>query len=423
MQIDKAQFNYVVEALNVVLPLQSPADAILRQFFRDRPTLGARDRALVAETVYTVLRRRRVLETLLPTPSSRALALLALIKFQGISIREIEPLLRKGEQPWLATAKSTDVSTLPTAVQADLPDWIAEKITEQYGSENMLELARVWREPAPLDLRVNTMLANREEVLAELAKDGIEATATKYSPMGIRLKDKPSLQSHPLFKAGKIEIQDEGSQLLGLLVAPKRRDMVVDFCAGAGGKTLLLGAMMSSQGRLYAFDVSEKRLNNLKPRLARSGLSNIQPQRIDSERDIKIKRLGGKIDRVLVDAPCTGLGTLRRNPDLKWRQTPESLVELTDKQFSILHSASILVKVGGHLVYGTCSPLKEENESIIEKFLSQHPDFELISAEEILASQQIDIQCGEMMRLDPRHHQTDGFFAAVMRRKPKEILV
>ena len=191
--------------------------------------------------------------------------------------------------------------------------------------------------------------------------------------------------------------------------------MVVDFCAGAGGKSLLLGASMQSKGRVYAFDVSEKRLNNLGPRLKRSGLSNLFPSRIDSENDPKIKRLAGKIDRVLVDAPCTGLGTLRRNPDLKWRQTEEGLKELNHKQTSILAAAAKLLKPGGRLVYGTCSILREENEDIIANFLASHPAFRLVNAKDVLESLKLDIkETNEFLRLSPQQHQTDGFFAAVL---------
>jgi 16S rRNA (cytosine967-C5)-methyltransferase len=219
-----------------------------------------------------------------------------------------------------------------------------------------------------------------------------------------------------MFLAGKFEVQDEGSQLLGYLLAPKRNDMVVDFCAGAGGKTLMLGAMMNSQGRLYAFDVSEKRLTNLKPRLKRSGLSNIQPQLIAHENDSKIKLLAGKIDRVLVDSPCSGLGTLRRNPDLKFRQSPQSLIELTHKQSAILASASKLLKPGGRLVYATCSFLPEENRAIVDAFLTAHPGFVLRPAGEILAQQKIPLQAGECLQLLPQVNGTDGFFAAVLER-------
>src|SRR5574343_1082384 len=215
---------------------------------------------------------------------------------------------------------------------------------------------------APLDLRVNTLKTNREALLEKLAADGIAAEAAPLSPMAIRLRDKPALAKTALFLEGAYEVQDEGSQLLGYLVEPKRGEMVVDFCAGAGGKTLLLGALMRNTGRLYAFDVSDKRLTNLKPRLARSGLSNVHPVVIASENDPRVKRLAGKLDRVLVAAPCSGLGTLRRNPDLKWRQSEKAVAELVAKQTAILDSAARLVKSGGRLVYATCSVLPQENE-------------------------------------------------------------
>jgi 16S rRNA (cytosine967-C5)-methyltransferase len=200
------------------------------------------------------------------------------------------------------------------------------------------------------------------------------------------------------------------------MLAPKRGEMVCDFCAGAGGKTLLLGALMRNSGRLYAFDTSEKRLARMKPRLARSGLQNVQALLIAHERDAKVKRLAGKFDRVLVDAPCSGLGTLRRNPDLKWRQTPESVTELTQIQSAILAAASRLVKTGGRLMYATCSLLVEENEGIVEAFLSQHPEFHLRPASEVLAAQNISLAMGDYLRLDTARHGTDGFFAAVMER-------
>jgi 16S rRNA (cytosine967-C5)-methyltransferase len=272
------------------------------------------------------------------------------------------------------------------------------------------------QQAAPLDLRVNTILASREEVLEALAADGIPAQPTPFSPVGIRLLEKPALSRHPLYLSGKVEVQDEGSQLLGYMVAPKRRDMVVDFCAGAGGKTLLLGALMGSQGRIYAFDVSEKRLSQLKPRLKRSGLSNLHPQVIHTENDLKVKRLAGKIDRVLVDAPCSGLGTLRRNPDMKWRQNADSVTELMQKQRAILAAASRLPKPGGRLVYATCSILPEENEAAVEAFLATHPDFRLLNAAEVLAEQHIPLDTGKYLRLTPHVHGTDGFFAAAMER-------
>jgi 16S rRNA (cytosine967-C5)-methyltransferase len=225
----------------------------------------------------------------------------------------------------------------------------------------------------------------------------------------------------PLFKEGAIEVQDEGSQLLAQITGAKRGEMVVDFCAGAGGKTLALGAMMRNTGRLYAFDISEKRLAKLKPRLARSQLSNVHPVMIAHENDAKVKRLAGKIDRVLVDAPCSGLGTLRRNPDVKWRQTEQSLAELNVKQISILHSAARLVKPGGRLVYATCSLLDEENDSIAEQFLAAHEDFHLVNMSAIMTEQKIDLNMDAYLKMLPNVHHTDGFFAAVFERKKPEV--
>jgi 16S rRNA (cytosine967-C5)-methyltransferase len=278
-------------------------------------------------------------------------------------------------------------------------------------------LARGLLEPAPLDLRVNALRATREEVLERFAADGIDAAATPFSPNGVRLAEKPALQQHPLFLEGKVEVQDEASQLLTWLVAPRRREMVVDFCAGAGGKTLALGAAMRSEGRLYAFDTSKSRLANLAPRLKRSGLSNVHPQHIDSENDSRIKRLSEKIDRVLVDAPCTGLGTLRRNPDLKWRQSEPGLAELVAKQGVILAAAARLVKPGGRLVYATCSILPEEDDGVVAAFLSAHPQFRPLHCGELLAAQGIALDTGEQLRVYPHSHGMDGFFAAALERR------
>jgi 16S rRNA (cytosine967-C5)-methyltransferase len=399
----------------MVLPLRHPADAALSRFFRDNPKLGGRDRAFVAETVYGVLRHLRSLETICGGRNGRQLLLAWLARHGGHNLREFVAITREDEFKWLKETKAAKLDEQPQAVQLDLPDWLYERLQKIHG-EHLPELVRALNRPAPLDLRVNPLNSDRAAVLAQLQAEGLAAEATPYSPLGIRLKDKPALQKHPLFLDGRIEVQDEGSQLLGLLMAPRRGEMVCDFCAGAGGKTMLLGALMRSTGRLYAFDVSEKRLNNLKPRLKRSGLSNVQPQLIASERDTKVKRLAGKFDRVLVDAPCSGTGTLRRNPDLKWRQTEASLSELNEKQTAILAAAATLVKAGGRLVYATCSLLREENEAIVEAFLADHPEFKLVPAGEALAAQQLPLKMADYLRLDPAEHGTDGFFAAVLER-------
>jgi len=421
MSFTTEQLEHAIVALRAVLPLREPADGALSRYLRDNPKLGARDRAFIAETVFGILRRKRFLEHTAGKATPRLLILAYLSRLQGMNMRELQPFLRGDEADRLKEIKAVPTDGMPLAIQADFPDWLVEKLQTFMSDEDILSMARAMQQPAPLDVRVNTMLANRDEVLQILNSEGIDAQPTPFSPIGIRLKDKPALNKHPLFLEGKIEIQDEGSQLLGYVVGPKRHEMVVDFCAGAGGKTLLLGALMHSQGRIYAFDVSEKRLNNLKPRLKRSGLSNLQPQLINNENDSKLKRLHGKIDRVLVDAPCSGLGTLRRNPDLKWRQTPEAIEELKQKQASILASASKLLKAGGRLVYATCSILPEENEQIIEAFLKGHPDFELRNCAEILAQQHIPLDTGDYLRLNPAVHRTDGFFAAVMEKTANKV--
>lgn len=416
MLITEYRLDLAILALRSILPLAHPADTTLRYFFQQE-RIGSNERAFVAETVFGTLRHRLLLEHCCGEKATpRRMALAYLIRFAGYNLREIEPVLQRDEKDWLSTVKGVQLDTLPLSVQAELPEWLVEKMRASYSDEDILTIGRSMQQGAPLDIRVNTLLAKRDEVLQKLQEQNIEATVTPFSPVGIRLKEKIPLNRDALFTEGKVEVQDEGSQLLGLLLAPKRTDMVVDFCAGAGGKTLMLSALMNSQGRLYAMDVSEKRLANLKPRLKRSGASNIQPMLISHENDLKVKRLSGKIDRVLVDAPCSGMGTLRRNPDLKFRQSPQSLAELTQKQTAILASASRLLKKGGRLVYATCSILPEENQDIVRAFLAGHPDFVLRPAGEVLQQQKVALEVGDYLELRPHLHNTDGFFAAVLER-------
>ena len=420
MLLTEYRLDLVVQALRTALRMEHPADAVLRHFFQAE-RIGSNERALVAETLFGVLRHRLFLEHACTQgekgqATARRMALAYWMKYGGYNLRELEPLLKVKEAEWLGSVKGIRADDLPLPIQAELPEWIVERLRAQYSDPEILALGRSMQQPAPLDLRVNTLLANRNEVLQALQSEGLDAQATPWSPMGIRLRNKPALNRHALFLTGKFEVQDEGSQLLGLLLAPKRNDMVVDFCAGAGGKTLMLGALMHSQGRLYAWDVSEKRLANLKPRLKRSGLSNVQPQLIAHENDNKVKRLAGKIDRVLVDAPCSGLGTLRRNPDLKFRQSPQSVAELNAKQAAILASAARLLKPGGRLVYATCSVLHEENQAVVEAFLAAHPEFALLPAGEVLRQQHVALEMGDYLQLSPQLHDTDGFFAAVLER-------
>jgi 16S rRNA (cytosine967-C5)-methyltransferase len=405
-----------------VLTFTGPADAVTSRFFRAHPKLGHAERGVIAEAVFAVLRRRMEFAHLAESGSgnpTRRMALLGLMQTAGrVAVR---PFVSDAEADWLEHVSKIDPANLPLRVRTNLPDWIYAALATRFDGDELAQLAAALNYPAPLDVRANPIKAGQDQVLAAFAAAGIEASASPFAPQGVRLVGKPALASMRVFKEGWFEVQDEGSQLLCELLAPKRGEMVVDFCAGAGGKTLALGAMMRSTGRLYAFDVADRRLAKLAPRLKRSGLSNVHPVLIDSEHDTKIKRLAGKIDRVLVDAPCSGMGTLRRNPDLKWRQSPQSVAELIPKQASILASAARLLKPGGRLVYATCSLLEAENEGIVGPFLEAHPEFELLPAGEVLAAQKIDLEMGDYLALWPHRHATDGFFAAVMRRRTTPV--
>ncbi len=428
------------ELVRLTLTLEHPADAVVSRFFKDHRNLGPRERAALAETTYTVLRKKLLFEHLAPSgsgPRERRLAILGFAHWQDEEARRTQPQAQRGardflkaalnerEKQWLDACDAVDPSELLERHRHNLPEWLAEPLKAQLGAD-FWPLVESLSASAPLDLRVNAFKEKREAVQKELAQAAIKTVATPYSPWGLRVQGKPALTKLPAFVRGAIEVQDEGSQLLALLLDAKRGEMVVDFCAGAGGKTLAIGATMRSTGRLYAFDVSAHRLDALKPRMARSGLSNVHPAAIAHERDERVKRLAGKIDRVLVDAPCSGLGTLRRNPDLKWRQSPQAVQELVAKQQAILASAARLVKPGGRLVYATCSVLPEENEAIAEAFAAAHPDFVWLDAGPLLTQLKVEganSLCSggdsgtRYLRLWPHRHQTDGFFAAVWQRK------
>ncbi|MCZ2103624.1 MAG: RsmB/NOP family class I SAM-dependent RNA methyltransferase [Comamonadaceae bacterium] len=412
------------DLLREVLTFEHPADAVVSRYFRAHRHLGPRERATLAETTYAVLRRKLQFERLARSGSGgreRRLAILGFVGARGY----LDGALSPQERQWLADCDAVAPADYFEPERHNLPAWIAAPLKARLG-DAFWPLADSLLQPAPLDLRVNTFKAKRPQAQAELAQAAIKSEVTPYSPWGLRVHGKPAVNRLELFTSGAIEVQDEGSQLLALLLDARRGEMVVDFCAGAGGKTLAIGATMRSTGRLYAFDVSAHRLDALKPRLARSGLSNVYPAAIAHERDERIKRLAGKMDRVLVDAPCSGLGTLRRNPDLKWRQSPESVQELTARQTAILTSAARLVKSGGRLVYATCSLLAEENEAIADAFGAAQRDFLPLPAGELLAQLKVPNAAslasgGEdgqrYMRLWPHRHQTDGFFAAVWQRR------
>ncbi|MDT4805018.1 Ribosomal RNA small subunit methyltransferase B [compost metagenome] len=420
----KALLEATADLVGLVLKFDHPADQVVSRFFRDHREFGPRERATLAETVYTVLRKKLLFDHLSPSGSGSKERRMAILGFHGP--RDfLKSALNDTEKRWLDNCDAVKPDDLLERHRHNLPEWLVAPLKAQLG-DGFWPMVESLQQPAPLDLRVNAFTDKRAEVKAELAKAAIKSEVTPFSPWGLRIEGKPALTKLDAFVRGAIEVQDEGSQLLALLLDAKRGEMVVDFCAGAGGKTLAIGATMRNTGRLYAFDTSAHRLDALKPRLARSKLSNVHPAAIAHERDDRIKRLAGKIDRVLVDAPCSGLGTLRRNPDLKWRQSAKSVAELTAKQTAILQSAARLVKSGGRLVYATCSVLPEENEAIAEAFAAANPDFVPMDAAELLQALKVEgaeTLCagGEdgrrYLRLWPHRHATDGFFAAVWNRK------
>ena len=419
----KALLDESASLIEKVFRFEHPADAVVARHFRENKSLGPRERATLSDTVFAVLRERLRLEWLARSGSGSKWRRLAILGFPG-DRDFLKSALTDTEKAWLDACAKVSDADLMAPHRHNLPEWLAQALREQVGDEFDALVASL-NQPAPLDLRVNTLKAKREPVLAQLRSAGLPAEPAPHSPLGIRLQGKPSLAKVPAFVSGEVEVQDEGSQLLALLLDAKRGEMVVDFCAGAGGKTLAIGAAMRNSGRLYAFDTSAHRLDAIKPRLARSGLSNVHPVAIAHERDERIKRLAGKIDRVLVDAPCSGLGTLRRSPDLKWRQTPETVATQAELQQRILASAARLVKPGGRLVYATCSLLRDENEAVVAAFEREHAGFDAEAVQDLLASAQVPAPeglvsgpQGRFLRLWPHRHGTDGFFAAVWHKKP-----
>jgi 16S rRNA (cytosine967-C5)-methyltransferase len=418
VRITPALLGHAVAAATEALRLTGPAHETLSHYFRKHRALGRTERAFVAETLFAVLRRKRSLEAAAESAEPRLLVAAALVRVLGFSGRALAGLY---DEALIARLRGADGDAFPPAVRAELPDWLWQRLAAAHGEAEALKMAQALANPAPLDLRVNLARASREEVLARFETDEIAARATPHSPAGIRLGGKPPINRHPLFKEGLVEVQDEGSQLIAWLLAPRRGEMIADYCAGAGGKTLAAAALMRGSGRIYAFDTSPKRLAALAPRAARAGITNVHTvvlgHRTNEGQDSRVKRLAGKLDRVLVDAPCSGFGTLRRNPELKWRYGAEAVVELVDKQRRILAAASRLLKPGGRLVYATCSILDEENDAVAREFVASHPEFAPVSCAKVLATQRIALDTGEYLKLSPQHHATDAFFAAIFERR------
>ncbi|MBF0168812.1 MAG: RsmB/NOP family class I SAM-dependent RNA methyltransferase [Alphaproteobacteria bacterium] len=412
-----ARLEAVMELLAAVEGSPRPADGVVAAWFRDRRFIGSKDRKAIHERLYDLMRRRAHLGwwlsrlQLADSPRARLLAHLALADHAKIDLLNVlfdgekfhPTRLSSDERKWTTALEKErlDHAEMPDWVKYEYPEWLDQKFRARFG-ERFAEEMRALLLPARLDLRVNALKATREEAIAALALEGITATPTDLSPWGLRLPERVNLMASKVFKDGLVEVQDEGSQLVAQLVDAQPGMVVCDFCAGAGGKTLALASMMNNKGRLVACDVSEGRLLRSADRLKRAGVHNVTRHVLDAQGAKWLKRQAGSFDRVLVDAPCTGTGTWRRNPDAKWKLTPEDLSELTVKQAEILERASRLVKPGGRLVYVTCSLLAEENDMQIEAFLEKMPGFRL---EPIEPGQ-------DYLRLSPLGHGTDGFFAA-----------
>lgn len=431
-----ARVAATIELLDAIATAARPADAVISAYFRSRRYIGAKDRSALAERVYAVLRHRARLGWWLERAGhadtgARAQAIAHLLLAEGVPATALAerfdgsrfgpPPLTAEEQRLAATldGQAAEPPDMPAAVAAECPDWAAEPLRTAFGERFAAEMAALL-EAAPLDLRINERSGVREEVARALRAGGIAAEPTVLSPIGLRVRGRPPLAGHPLFRNGVIEIQDEGSQLVALLVDARPGHQVVDFCAGAGGKALALAARMRGKGRVVACDVSEGRLIRTRERLRRAGVDNIEPHPLASERDPWVKRHKGKFDRVLIDAPCSGTGAWRRNPDARWR--PVDLAELTALQGRLIDSASRLVKPGGRLVYATCSLLPPENQDRVDAFLADHPDFALVPVAQVWA-EVVGTECpptGPTLQLTPARHATDGFFVAVMERAAPE---
>jgi 16S rRNA (cytosine967-C5)-methyltransferase len=431
MLIGSGLFKATLAAVKEVGRLEAPADMMARDFFVRNRQIGRRDRHWISETIFDILRNRRLYShwtSSLGGAPERSFVLTSMFNRgefdEGVQAYAKPLELTARDQEWITSmlAQRDDpkaaAAPLRPQVEVSLPDWAYDLMVSDHGAKSTLAIGRAALKAAPLDLRVNTGKATREQVQANLLAAGIEAEIISWLPNALRVRGKPALDKTASFQAGEFEVQDAGSQWLAHVVGPKRGQTVVDFCAGAGGKTLALADMMRNSGQIYALDISAARLNRMRPRLARSGATNVQPMLLDSENDPKLKRFNKKADCVLVDSPCSGSGTWRRNPDLKWRQQPAGLPSLQEQQLSILTAASMMVRPGGKLIYSTCSLFSVENRVIAKRFLETQAknggDFELaIDA----VQHPVSLEKTSQAQLLPHEVDADGFYVCVFKRK------
>jgi 16S rRNA (cytosine967-C5)-methyltransferase len=436
-----AQVAAAIDILAEIETGQRPADDAAADYFRRRRYIGAKDRAQIAGHVYAVLRHRASLDWWIArigrggvatAARSRVLAALVLVegwrpetvaaccdgdRFRPAKLSAAEALLIDG-----LGNRPRHHQQMSRAVANDLPEWLEPYLERVFGEGLEREIAAL-NAPAPIDLRVNLLKTDREMARRALAAEGVMAEPTPWSPVGLRLAGRAPLSGLAAFKDGLFDVQDEGSQIAALLAGARPGMRVVDFCAGAGGKTLALAVGMANRGKLVACDISARRLERAARRLRRAGVGNVERRVLASERDKWVKRHAGGFDRVFVDVPCLGTGTWRRNPDAKWRSRPEDLAELIERQQQILRSAARLVRPGGRLVYATCSLLREEDEAQSKTFLGAAPDFSLVPAvrawDETIGGNSPGGE--DYLFLTPARHGTDGFFVAVFERRSEAL--
>jgi 16S rRNA (cytosine967-C5)-methyltransferase len=405
-------------------------DNTIRDFMAARRFIGSKDRTAIVERVYRIMRCHARLGWWIGQGGvediARARVLADLVLNEGVDPgpfftgdRHDAAPLDAHEREFVSFLKDKSISdsAMPDSVRAECPDW-AEGMTRAIYGPAFEEKLAAMIPPATLDLRVNTLKGSVEEAMESLAKNGVKTVRTPYSPVGLRALGKPFMSDSKAFRSGLVEIQDEGSQLIGLLCGAKPGMRVLDFCAGGGGKTLILAAMMENKGNIVAMDNDSRRLEKGRPRYRKAGAHNVETRSLAEEQNRKwLRRQKGALDVVLVDAPCSSSGTWRRNPDLRWTWYGPELAEIMTMQSEILDRVADKVKPGGRLVYATCSLFVEENEAQVERFLARHPDYALLPLEKAWEAKSAPPCAGPYLRLNPADHQTDGFFAAVLIRK------
>jgi 16S rRNA (cytosine967-C5)-methyltransferase len=428
-----ARLSAAIEVLADIEARRRPAPDALKDWGLAHRFAGSKDRAAIASLVYDALRRRASAAHVMGEAGPRAVLLGALALGRGMDVEAIAGLCtgdRFSPEPLTAEERrrlaALDLSGAPPAVAGDFPDWLAEDLAAAFGDRLVPEMAAL-AERAPIDIRVNTLKTERMRLLPELAHLGPELTP--HAPTGLRFGHGedgrgPTLQVTPEFLKGLFEIQDEGSQLVAALTGAGPDMQVVDLCAGGGGKTLELAALMDNSGQIYATDADARRLAPIHDRLARAGVRNVQVRTPKGRGDEPLTDLAGKIDLVVVDAPCTGIGTWRRNPDTKWRVRPGALDERMKEQDLVLARAEKLVRRGGRIAYITCSVIPRENDERIAAFLTAHRDFTAVDPRKVLAlapdtlSEREDLvsPSGFGLQLSPFRTGTDGFYCAVLER-------